>query len=240
MYYCKELYELSVLSLYEGELIGKVDKLCFDKNFKKLIEIELIGNDGAKMILPCKNIYNIGKSAITVKNNQAIEFKENEANSIEPIGAKTYSINGEFLGVVKDVTLTEKFLTEKIILENDNILNSINIASCGKNVMIFNTKEEQVNIKNFTPNKQPKLFKGKSVQTATILPNEKEVLGAVEIETCVTNFQNTDFLIGRTCVKNIYNFNNELLMKENCQVTKKALKEIIKFNKLRELMLYLK
>ena len=29
--YCKEFNSFSVLSLYEGELLGKVDKLYFDK-----------------------------------------------------------------------------------------------------------------------------------------------------------------------------------------------------------------
>ena len=32
MYNCKELNSLPVLSLYEGELIGKINKLYFDKN----------------------------------------------------------------------------------------------------------------------------------------------------------------------------------------------------------------
>ena len=43
MYNCKDIQSLNVLSLYEGELLGVVDKLFFDKNFKKLVELEIIG-----------------------------------------------------------------------------------------------------------------------------------------------------------------------------------------------------
>ena len=67
MYYCNDLLSLSVLSLYEGELIGVVDKLYFDKKLKKLVEIELVREDGGKMILPTKNVYKVGKNAITIK-----------------------------------------------------------------------------------------------------------------------------------------------------------------------------
>ena len=31
MHYCCDFYSLSVLSLYEGEFLGKVNKLYFDK-----------------------------------------------------------------------------------------------------------------------------------------------------------------------------------------------------------------
>ena len=34
MYYCNDFYGLSVLSLYEGELLGVVEKLYFDKKLK--------------------------------------------------------------------------------------------------------------------------------------------------------------------------------------------------------------
>ena len=52
--------------------------------------------------------------------------------------------------------------------------------------------------------------------------------------------QNADFLIGRICTKDIFNFNNELLIKEHAVINKKNLKEINKYGKLRELMLYCK
>ena len=123
MFKCSELISLSVLSLYEGELIGVVDKLYFDKKLKKILEIEIINEDGAKLILPTKNIYKIGKNAITVKNNQAVTIKVDTTGlCLCPINSKAYSISGEFLGVISEITFTEKYLVDKICLDNNKTL----------------------------------------------------------------------------------------------------------------------
>lgn len=238
MYCCKDFYSLSVLSLYEGELIGKVNKLYFDKKLKRLMEIEILIEDGARVFLPTKNIYNVGKNAITIKNNQALVLKEIGSDYVaEPLNCKAYSINGEFLGVVDELSLNEKFVTQKISLDNSKTLDVKNMASCGKNTIIFYNGAEKVNVKNFTPNEKPIRYKSKVNQPATILPAEEGVTSNVNINTLV---QNEDFLIGRTCLKDIFNFNNEILIKAHGIVNKKNLKEVKKFGKLRELMIYLK
>ena len=238
MYYCKELFSLSVLSLYEGELLGVVDKLFFDKKLKKLLHIVLVGANGAKLVLPVKNIYNIGKNAITVKNNQAVMFNDVESESVlAPINLKAYSINGEYLGVVEEIELNERFETEKISLDNNLILKIENFASCGQSTIIFNNSEEKLNIKKFEPNKMPKKLKTKQVQVATILPMKENVN---KIEVGQSEAKSANVLLGRVCLKDIINFNNEVLIKAQELVTKKNLKEINKYGKLRELMLYLK
>ncbi|MBQ9795700.1 MAG: hypothetical protein IJW36_01885 [Clostridia bacterium] len=241
MYYCKELNSMAVLSLFEGELLGKVDKLFFDKKLKKLNELELIGEDGAKLTLPTKNIYRIGKNAITVKNNQAVSLKqENAENFPAPLNSKAYSINGEFLGIVEEVSINEKFFSNKVVLGNGTILNVENLASYGKNAIIFHDDEKKINIKNFMPNKTPKAFQTEEVKMVSTLPIEQTASKVVPIENVNSLAQNSDFLVGRICVKDIYNFNNEVLIKANTSITKKALKDITKFGKLRELMLFSK
>ena len=151
MYYCSILNSMSVLSIYEGELLGVVDKLYFSENLKKLVELSVLSEDGIKLSLPAKNIHHVGKNAITIKNNQSTTIKTQENNQISPIGTKAYSLNGEFLGVIKEISFNEKFQTEDIILENDQILNISLLASIGKNAIIFYDKNSKVNIKNFTP-----------------------------------------------------------------------------------------
>ena len=240
MYYCNDFNSLSVLSLYEGELLGVVDKLYFDKKLKKLIEIELIGEDNAKLILPAKNIYRVGKNAITVKNNQAVSIKV-ETNELcqSPINSKAYSINGEYLGVVKELTFNEKFVCDKISLDNGNTLDLSRLASCGKNTIIFYDNQKNVDIKKFTPTKTPNELKSDIVKTTEILPIEP--INAIPIDSLTkVNVQNDEFLLGRICTKDIFNFNNEILIKNNCKINKKNLKEIKRFGKLRELMLFSK
>lgn len=243
MYYCNDLISLSVLSLYEGELLGVVDKLYFDKKMKKLIQLEIIGDDGVKFVLPSKNIYHIGKNAITVKNNQAVSFKtEENLFNICPINSKAYSINGEFLGIIKELSFDEKFFTQKFSLDNGNSLNVNQMASCGKNTVIFYEENtNNININKFTPNKTPKALKTENEAVASILPKEieKQNDNIVPVEN-KAQVQNSDFLLGRVCTKDIYNFNNELIIKAHARINQKNLKEINKFGKLRELMLYIK
>lgn len=240
MFYCEEFKSLSVLSLYEGELLGRVDKLYFNKNLKKLIEIELIGENGAKIYLPTKNIYNIGKNAITVKNNQAVVLGEEKTSlCAAPVGSKAYSINGEFLGVISEISFDEKFQTSKIELENNKLLNVDNLASCGKNAVIFNMDDNKINLKKFTPPKPPLELKTQNAVPVATLPTEGRGVVPVESGKLIVE-QNADFLVGRKCLKDIVSFNNETLIKGNSIITKKSLKEIIKFGKLRELMLYSK
>lgn len=242
--YCKDLKSLSVLSLYEGELIGVVDKLYFDKKLKKLIEIELIGEDDVRFILPTKNIYHIGKNAITVKNNQAVSLKVTNSDYFSsPIGSKAYSINGEYLGTISELSLNEKYLTECLCLDNDATIELSRLASFGKNTIIFYDTNNSVDVKKFTPNKTPKVFKEDAIQVAEILPTQDNIADpsqAVSIDDTSKKVDTPDFLLGRICIKDIYNFNNEILIKANTLVNKKNLKEIKRFGRLRELMLYIK
>ena len=242
MNYCNQLLSLSVLSLYEGELIGKVDKLYFDRKLKKLTQIEILGENDARFLLDTKNIYHIGKNAITVKNNQAVSFKVEDINlNLAPINSKVYSINGEYLGVIKEIDLDNKFFTQKFSLDNNLILDIADLASCGKNTIVFFDKTNKVNMQKFTPTKTPKQFKDVTIQTAEILPIEikNENIEPVQKEpTSIIN--NSDFLIGRTCYKDIFNFNNEILIKAHSVVNKKNLKEITRFGKLRELIMFSK
>ncbi len=235
MNYCNEFLSKSVLSLFEGELIGNVDKLYFDKKLKKLVELEIISENGTRYSLPVKNIYNIGKNAITVKNNQAVSLKiDDDGLQPSPINSKAYSINGEYLGIIKEISLDEKYQTIKFSL--DNITLSANeLATCGKNTIIFYDNSEKINLNKFNYKPSPKLFKTEAMQTVETQP----IVNAVAVDQ-PKNTQNTNFLLGRVCTKDIYNFNNELLIKSNALVNKKNLKEITRFGKIRELMLYTK
>ena len=239
MYYCKNLEKLTILSLFEGEIIGTVNKLYFDRKLKKLCEIEIVSEEGLNMILPVKNVYNVGKNALTIKNNQAIILKNSLENGfVAPIGVKAYSIAGEFLGVVDEITLTQKFIVEKIALDNGAVLDVKFVASCGKNTIVFNNMGEKFNLKNFMPEIEPKTFKKEEVEIANAMPVESEEKSQEIEEKKIV--QNSDFLLGRICVKDITNFNNEILIKANTVINKKNLKEINKYGKLKELMIYSK
>lgn len=244
MYYCSELKSMSVLSLYEGELVGIVDKLFFDKRMKKLIELEVMSENGNKLILQVENIYKIGKNAITVKNNQSLKLKieENKLSS-NPIGSKAYTINGEYLGVVQEICIDEKFKTTKINLSNDKIIDAENILSSGKNTIIFIDEKNKNNIQ-----KKQSLFNKFFKNVEKINKNNNNYSKNIEKTQIINDFSNKnknfnyspDFLIGRICTKDILNFNKEVLIKSQTKITKDDLVKINKYGKLHELMLYSK
>ena len=234
MIYCNEIMSLSVLSLYEGEMLGIINKIYFDKNLKKIEKLEIISENGIKLLLKIKNIYKIGKNAITVKNNQAVSIAVDEEDLVTcPIGAKTYSINGEYIGVIKEIVVNDKFVSQDIVLENGESLKIENVASCGKNTVIF-SNNKKINVKQFQPISSPREYISNNVQAVEVQPVKKSEALEMPFE------DNSTFLIGRRCKKEITNFNNEILIKANGIVNKKNLKEIKKFGKLRELMLYCK
>ena len=239
MYSFNDLISKNVLSLYEGELLGCVEKLYFDKKIKKLIALEVLSENETRFILPTKNIYKVGKHAITIKNNQALNLKIEETNLCRfPILSKAYTINGEYLGTIKDVTINSKFITETLSLEDNATIDINLLASCGKNTIIFYDKHQPKKTSTRSTNK-PDEYKQESVQTVSILPieNISPTYNENQIKPTV---QNPNFLLGRICTKDIFNFNNELLIKSHGVVTKKNLKEINKYGKLRELMLFSK
>ena len=231
MFNCKDLNSLFVLSLYEGEIIGQVNRLYFDKKMKKLVMLEILGEDGALLTLSAKNIYNVGKNAITVKNKQCVGMSFDTQNLVAcPVGCKAYNINGEFLGVVQEITFNSKYQTDKVWLENSNSLELNTLATVGKNTLIFYATQK-VNLNAFVP-KQPKEFKTDEVVEANTMP--------IQVEKPKVELKTSSFLLGRVCTKDIFNFNNELLIKAQTVVNKKNLKEINKYGKIKELMLYLK
>lgn len=237
MYYYKELLSCPVLSLFEGELIGKVNKLYLDKKLKKLLFVEILSDNDTKFLLSTKHIFHIGKNAITIRNNQCVNIKVEDGGLYSsPIGLKAYSFKGEFLGTIEEISFNEKFLTETITLDNSSLLKVENVASVGTNAVIFYNEKTNINISKFTPQKTPKIFKTELKQKVQIQPTE--IIDATQITP--SQPQNTDFLIGRVCTKDIFNFNNELLIKAHSSITKKHLKEINKFGKIKELMLYTK
>ena len=218
MFSCKELLGLSLLSLYEGELLGVVDKLYFDKDLKRLLSISLVGEDGTRWVVPSKSIYHIGPNAITIKNKQSTSLELSADDTLVcPLGNKVYSIEGEYLGLAVDIAFDQKFRTNKIYLDNGTSEDIENLTSCGKSTLIFSKNKIKSSL--FGP------------KTTTINQSTKPA-AASKLTLKRTNY------IGRICTKDIVGFNNELLIRAGTPITKKHIAELKKYNKLNELKLY--
>ena len=150
--YLSELLQKPILSLYEGELLGNIKQVFFDKTRKKIKIFELISDEEISYSLNPKSIYTIGKHAITIKNKQHLTLSLNENKDSQtplPFNVKVFTLQGEFLGLVKDYAVNDKFEIENIILDNQQLINICDIASCSNNSVITYYSGEHINIKTF-------------------------------------------------------------------------------------------
>ena len=68
--YLSELLQKPILSLYEGEILGNIHKIYFNKTKNKISSFEVLDDEDLSYCLQPKFIYTIGKHATTIKNKQ--------------------------------------------------------------------------------------------------------------------------------------------------------------------------
>lgn len=233
--YLTELLQKPLLSLYEGELLGNIQKVFIDKNKKKIVNFEILNEDEICYWLNPKHIYTIGKNAITIKNKQNLVLAINDnANYHLPINVKVYSLQGEYLGIAKDYSLNEKYCLENLILDTPQIIPFTDIASFSNNSIVVYLAQQPHNINAFRyrithksndDNKVkglPKLFA--SFNKIAPSPNNKQ----------------DNFIIGRICTKDIFDNQQNIIIKQNSTITEQILAIASSKNKLQELMKYSK
>lgn len=234
--YISELLEKPILSLYEGEILGNIKKIYFDKARKKIKSFEIINDDDIAYCLLPKFIYTIGKHAITIKNKENITLTINEdvsSNFILPLNVKLYSLQGEYLGIVRDYSLNEKFILENIVLDNDTLINVDDIASCSNSSVVTYCSDAPKNIKTFRYRIQPKATSSTKVK---VLPKLFSSFNKI----APSPSKEGNFIVGRICTKDIYDANHNLIIKQNSTITEQILALASSQNKLQDLMKYSK
>ncbi|MBQ7798596.1 MAG: hypothetical protein IJ371_05685 [Clostridia bacterium] len=215
--------------------MGNINKVFFDKSKKKIKCFEILNDEEISYCLEPKFIYTIGKHAITIKNKQHLVLSLNENNNtLLPIDAKVYSLQGEYLGIVKDYSLTDKYQIENLILDNQQIININDMASCSTNSVVVYYSQEHVNIKAFRYRIQ-----NKSTQNSKVKVLPKLFSSFNKIATNPTQ-QKENFIIGRICTKDIFDNQQNIIIKQNSTITDQTLALASSKNKLQELMKYSK
>ena len=234
--YLSELMQKPILSLYEGEILGNINKIYFDKNRKKIINFEILNNEDICYTLYPKFIYTLGKHAITIKNKQnlILSINENADKTILPLNVKVYSLQGEYLGVVTDYSLTEKFEIDNLILDNQQLINISDMASCSNSSVVVYYSEQHVNIKSF----RYRIKHSNPSQTKVkVLP--KLFSSFNKISPNPSNKQQ-NFIVGRVCTKDIFDNQQNIIIKQNSTITEQILAIASSKNKLQDLIKYSK
>ncbi len=245
----RDLLSRPVLSLYEGEMLGTVCGVMLDKKLKSMSCIEFVTDDDMHYVVLAKNIYHVGKNAITIKNNDFAELRDNLEPlpyASDPTGSKVYSITGELLGVIQSVELGTKYEVTKITLENGAEVDLSRLANCSKNTVLVYDEHTTVNVNKFKLPK-PKFFKSRKDQNVSTLPvmSEPEPVAQPAVEVYTPNISlpnksvtNSSFIIGRRVTKEIFGLNSDIIIKKNTKITQNTINTATKFGKLKELMMY--
>ncbi len=235
--YLSELLQKPILSLYDGELLGNINKAYFDKAKKKIKHFEILNEEDICYCLTPKNIYTIGKHAITIKNKQTLTISLNEpigSNLLLPINVKVYSLQGEYLGIVTDYSISDKYNIENLILDNQKLIDINDVASCSNNSIVVYYTNDRINIKNFRYRIQSK----KDNQTKVkVLPKLFSSFNKISISPLN---KKENFIIGRICTKDIFDNEHNIIIKQNSTITNQILALASSKNKLQDLMKYSK
>lgn len=235
--YLSELLQKPILSLYEGEILGNINKVYFDKSKKKICAFEIINDDEISYCLYTKHIYNIGKHAITIKNKQPLVLALNNQENILytlPMGIKVYSLQGEYLGIATNYVVTEKYVIETLILDTQQIINFADIASISINSIVVYSSGQHINVNAFRYKIRQNPLKLEKVK---VLP--KLFSSFNKIEPSSPNSQ-INSIIGRICTKDIFDNQQNIIVKQNSTITEQILALASSKNKLQDLMKYSK
>ena len=222
-----------IISIYNGKIEGYVKNLLFDKKLTKLCFLQFFDdNTQEEKLLNVKSIYSIGQDAIILKNSFEIILDTiDESNYINPNNFQIYSVAGNKIGKVADITLNDKNKIENIILQDKTKLPLKNILNVGDRVIILKEGQSKLKISNFKS--RTNIIKYSKSNIKVEIQNGVTVIKPQKPNKIITN--NYEFLIGRRTNKNIYADNGELLVKKQTKINTNIIDIVCRNGKLKEL-----
>ena len=128
MYNTTEIISKPVINLYNGNLEGTVKNICFDNGLKKAVSLILFNDsDEEESILSISKIYKIGKNAITIKNSEGLlpTLFASKVDYNNQINNTVFNLEGENLGKVTDIVLSDNYKVEKILIKVGTTIPSV-------------------------------------------------------------------------------------------------------------------
>ena len=199
-----DLINKKVVSIYNGEIEGTVDKILFNKNLK-LANLIIKTPDEQLKTLNAKDIFSYGKYVV-IKNSTKLFVSENEPY-ITFLNKEVVGINGENFGNVLDVNI-ENLKVKEILTQNTKI-NPQNIIS-NNNIIIINNGEKQYKKYQFKPKNKISITQNVNQKVA--------ITSKIPIKVVSNNS-----LIGKRLFRDLINNKNIVLARKNTIITNKLL-----------------
>jgi len=197
-----ELVSKPVISLYEGRTEGTIKNVIFNKALKSIKWLVLFDDKDMleQKYISVKEIFNIGDTAVVIKNNQNIipNIAQVDAKQNNPINCSVYTVTGDFINTVCDVILDDNFNTLSLELKNGTQIEKEKLVVTGQDAIILQDENNPVHINSFRQKKVPKI--------KTFEHNQK-----VHIMSASTKTESKEVEMENSEIENIENKNEQKL-----------------------------
>ena len=235
----------AVIDINSAEMLGTVKTLYFSETLRRIEAIIAFNDDTETDIsIDPKYIHSVGSSAVMVKNFGLLMFENFTQGRNNPLGAFAYSLEGELLGMVTEIELTEKYMTRKVFVEA-TAYDASQIMGVNQGTVLVNNSGKKLVRKKTMP-KQKTKKEGHQVTIMPIeLPPKIEVPQNYDKPYVVDSspspqriITNQSFLVGRKASKTIYGINNEIIARKDANITQKIIENATLHSKLNELAVF--
>lgn len=213
-----EIISKPVLCLSDATTAGTVQNAVFDKKLSRITYICVFEEQSGNIkYISASNIISAAKNAVTVKNS--IYFDEVAVNS--PLKAAIYGCEGEFLGVIEDIALTDDLKVLYLKEGGGKIIKPQQVITFSPFAAVYCENGQKPRyIKNTAnPSDTKKQKKTPSEKTNTTKRKDKK-----EMPICFYNIVPPyNYLIGRKTTADIYDNNKKLIIKKSGIITLKTI-----------------
>ena len=214
-----------VLSLSQGKALGSVENIVFDSKLCKMTYLCIFDEEyGDKRYIPSGLVLYACNNSVVVKS--AFYFDKEIIENC-PLRANVYSYDGKKSGIITDILLADDFTLLYLKDDSGKIIKRQNIVSFSTSAAVTCFDEDKIDkLKRIRPKKP--VQKRKKVEDIKESTENIIVIGNCD-NSENTNSENMhlrnivppyNYLVGRKTIKDIFDDNNKLIIKQNSVITK--------------------
>lgn len=221
-----QLIGLPIVSVYEGETIGTTLLPIFQN--RSLKGFSVFSDDG-NYFLPIRSVYALREDIILVRNLKSFS-NEQKLPLPSVIGQKIFCLDGEFLGIVKDLLLTQSFDIMAVVTTLGAVIPADRFSSLRPQTIFL--LEEGQKLSRFAPKhkkKLPQAIEAKKELTDTIKVGLQQItVPAAPVHASPSPIPkrfiaDTLALLGETIEKDITGMNREIIARRGDKITEELL-----------------
>ncbi len=237
MLQCSKLMSKIVISIYDCQEMGKVDFFYIAKGLK-LKYVQILHN-GLTYLIATRDLIARDKDCITIRNASVLHLKDTLDCQLlgcsTILGIKCYSIDGEYLGAIKDAYF-DKLVLAKLVLTNGQEYTKKDVLQISQDLCIISAAGQSGRISSYRPKGVPRPkadYNNITVEISNPI-NAKSATNTLP-QKIVCDIPT---LLHRTTTKAILANNGEVIVRAFTKLTREHINKARMYGKLYELMKY--